>query len=49
MFVWEKGTGVNGWTECVGCEYLYGKTQLGLTVELNLCVGYIFMGEVNCG
>jgi hypothetical protein len=48
IFVWEKVTGVNGFTECVRCVYLYGKTELGLTVVLNVGVVNICMGKANC-
>jgi hypothetical protein len=41
IFVWEKGNGVDGSTECVRWEYLYGKREMGLTVLLNVCVGNI--------
>jgi hypothetical protein len=41
IFVCEKGNGVDGCTECVGYEYLYGKREMGLTAVLNVCVGNI--------
>jgi phage-related holin len=47
IFVWEKGTGFNIFTEYVIWEYLYGKRELGLTVVLNLWVVNICMGKGN--
>jgi hypothetical protein len=47
IFVWEMGTVVNGCIEFVGCEYLYGKRELGLTVVLNVWVVNICMGKGN--
>jgi hypothetical protein len=44
-----KGNWVDGCTECVGCEYLYGKRDLGLTVELNVCFVNICRGKGNLG
>jgi hypothetical protein len=44
-----KKTGVNGCTECVGFEYLYGKWELGLTFVLNMWVALICMIKWNCG
>jgi phage-related holin len=45
--LWGNGTGVNGCTECVICEYFYGEMELGLTVVLNVCVVNIVTGKGN--
>jgi hypothetical protein len=47
--LWGKGTGVNGCTECVCCEYFYGERELRLTDVLNVCVLNIIMGKVIWG
>jgi hypothetical protein len=44
-----KGTGVNGFTKCVCCEYFYGERELGLTVVLKVLVVNIVMGKENWG
>jgi hypothetical protein len=38
---------VKGCNECVGCKYLYGKSELGLTVVPKVWVVYICMGKGN--
>jgi hypothetical protein len=49
IFVWERGTGVNGFTECVRFEYLYWEREMRLTVVLNVWVGNICMWNGNWG
>jgi hypothetical protein len=46
--LWGKGTGVNGFTECVCFEYCYGERELGLAVVMNVCFECCF-GERELG
>jgi hypothetical protein len=38
-----KGTGIKGYTECVNCEYLYGKSRLLKHITNKVCLSLPFI------